>query len=123
LDLVDNGSFIKEFNHGFREAEKLFEQAKINDLDLGDNHAKNSSVLIRYLDAACAFEKLREDICEASEKIQIAKKQHDSIHHSAHNHSFFDGIKIHLVAGFIGFLIATVFHERSLIIEYISLFF
>jgi hypothetical protein len=108
LELVDNGVFIKEFNRDFRQAEQLFEEAKIHDINLGDNHSKNSSVLSRYLDVAFASERLRQKIDDAAEKIQTAQKQYDAINHSAHNHSFWEAIKIHMLSHFIIVLIGTL---------------
>lgn len=121
LDLVDNGSFIKEYNRDLRNAEKLFEQAKIMDIELSDNHSDNSSVLIRYLDAAFASEKLREDIEQSIEKIAIAQSHYDGIDHKAHKHSFYEGVKIHLVASIISFLggvlLTSMYHNYSSVFQ------
>lgn len=120
FEMVDSGEFIKNFDKNVREAEKLYEDAKISDLSLGDDHLQNCSVLTKYLDAAFAFENLRIQTSQVEEKMQLAQKQHNLIHDKAHKHSFFEGIKIHLVAGAIGSLLTLAFQYKSLIVQYIT---
>lgn len=51
LDLVDGGRLLTEINTVHEEAIALFEKAKINDGQLGDNIDANKCVLYNYLDS------------------------------------------------------------------------
>jgi hypothetical protein len=107
LNLVDNGKFIQSINENLLNAEQLFEHAKVSDLELGSDNQKNDVVLGRYLDAAFAFDSLRITLINKAQDIQHARIQYNGIHDHAHKHSFWEGVKIHLMASFIGFLVGS----------------
>lgn len=99
LKLVDNGLFIKNLNDEIHRATSLFELAKVSDSCLGNDSVKNNQVLEMYLDAAFAFDQLQCQIIDKTHDINHASEQYEQIHSHAHNHSFFQGITIHVVAG------------------------
>lgn len=101
LRLVDNGKFLQSLNKKFQQAQNLFELAKVNDLDLGDDSNKNADVLERYLDAAFAYDQLRYWIIGKDQDIYHAYDQYDQIHSRAHTHSFFENITMNFIVSLI----------------------
>ena len=62
LLIVDNGEFIKSFQERCNKARDLFLEAKTQDHNFGASVSENKKIVSMYIDAAFAFESLREEI-------------------------------------------------------------
>ena len=85
LDLVSDGKFWRELQHGKKEAERAFEEAKFSDTALGEHSAGNDGVIDAYLKTAHLWRGVRTLCVDNADNIARARKEYGGISKRAEN--------------------------------------
>jgi hypothetical protein len=105
LSFIDNGSFVKTIRSKVSTAQQTFLLAKTEDYDYGQDIRKNKQIISRYLDAAFAFEEIRQiidtkiiDIDSATNKLKSISK---AVENNTRKNSFIPNVSASLIASII----------------------
>lgn len=102
LTLVQDGTFLTNVESLKRNAEMLLIKAKVNDSNLGDDAKRNKKIVAQYIDAAFAFEELRNAFDDASAAIINAEHQVETLTDhglkKAQQRSFWIGVAASVIA-------------------------
>lgn len=112
LVLVDDGNFLSKTKNKYAEAIRLTVVAKTKDQHLGTSVQKNDKAIRAYLDAAFAYNELREMFDNNIENISKARINYKSISDDAeaktHKKSFVPNVFAGIVATVICTVVLTV---------------
>lgn len=105
LSFIDNGGFVKTIRSKRSIAQQAFLLAKTEDYDYGQDVRKNKQIVSRYLDAAFAFEEIRQiidvkiiDIDRATTQLNFISK---TVENDTRKNSFIPNISASLIASII----------------------
>lgn len=95
LSLVDNRNFYPCIITKRTQALKAFENAKVSDLQLGEDAKHNSEILKNYLDASFLFDEIIFQCLSKEEDIAAAQNSHQNISSQASALSEKHELKVH----------------------------